>query len=76
MNRSFARPTPTLILTGGTSTATLAAILASQLSWLTKPAEPDMIAEALVRLVENDDMHVAVIDDPVSSDRHAKGIES
>jgi len=76
MNRSFARPTPALILTGGTSTATLAAILASQLSWLTKPAEPDMIAEALVRLVENDDMHVAVIDDPVSSDRHAKGIES
>jgi ActR/RegA family two-component response regulator len=55
MERGIARDIPALILTGGTDTATLAAILASRLSWLTKPAEPDMIAAALARLIAKDD---------------------
>jgi CheY-like chemotaxis protein/anti-sigma regulatory factor (Ser/Thr protein kinase) len=74
MARRFARSTPALILTGGTDTSTLATILASQLSWLTKPAEPDMIAEALARLMEKADPRGAAIDDPAPPDAQANGI--
>ncbi len=44
-------PVPALILTGGTDAVTLAAVLATGRPWLTKPAEPDDVANALERLI-------------------------
>ena len=57
MERHYARKIPALILTGGTDTATLAAIIGSRLVWLTKPADPDMIAAALGSLVTRQGIH-------------------
>lgn len=51
MERKLRRTIPGLILTGGTDSATLEIVIGSGVPWLTKPANPDMIAEALARLV-------------------------
>ena len=37
--------------TGGTDTAILATIAAGRLPWLTKPADPNMIAQALAQTI-------------------------
>ena len=42
---------PALILTGGTDAATLAAVMRIGRPWLTKPADPDEVASALVDLI-------------------------
>ncbi|MGH6816657.1 MAG: ATP-binding protein [Hyphomicrobiaceae bacterium] len=52
MERQLGRSIPTLILTGGTDRATLAAVMATGRPWLTKPADPEAIAAALVALVK------------------------
>jgi DNA-binding response OmpR family regulator len=54
MRAAAAKEMPGLILTGGTDASTLAAVMASGVPWLTKPAEPDMIAGALAKLVAGD----------------------
>jgi signal transduction histidine kinase/ActR/RegA family two-component response regulator len=51
MERQMLRKIPGLILTGGTDTATLATVINSRLLWLTKPADPELIAGALAGLV-------------------------
>ena len=44
-------PIRALILTGGTDAATLAAVMGTGRPWLTKPAEPDDVADALSKLM-------------------------
>ena len=51
MERQMLRRIPGLILTGGTDTATLATVINSRLLWLTKPADPEVIAGALAGLI-------------------------
>ncbi|WP_170937001.1 MULTISPECIES: ATP-binding protein [Rhodomicrobium] len=57
MEGKLLKKIPVLVLTGGTDRSTLKAVLASRLPWLTKPADPEMIAEALARLVARRDIH-------------------
>jgi ActR/RegA family two-component response regulator len=51
MERTFLRKFPGLILTGGTDAATLAAVASSGVRWLTKPADPDIIASVLAGVI-------------------------
>lgn len=51
MEAKFLRTIPGLILTGGTDPTTLAAVIASGRSWLTKPADPDVVAAAIAGIV-------------------------
>jgi CheY-like chemotaxis protein len=45
-------PIPSLILTGGTDSETLSAVMATGRPWLIKPADPDAVARQLKELVE------------------------
>jgi signal transduction histidine kinase/ActR/RegA family two-component response regulator len=47
MSRKFSRNVPTLILSGGTDSETLAALSNSGRPWLTKPADPELIVATL-----------------------------
>jgi signal transduction histidine kinase/ActR/RegA family two-component response regulator len=51
MERKFRRRIPGLILTGGTDATTLAAVANSGARWLTKPADPDVLASALAGMM-------------------------
>jgi signal transduction histidine kinase/ActR/RegA family two-component response regulator len=51
MEVKFLRKIPGLILTGGTDAVTLATVIASGRSWLTKPADPDIVAAAIAGIV-------------------------
>jgi signal transduction histidine kinase/ActR/RegA family two-component response regulator len=51
MEVRFLRKIPGLILTGGTDAATLATVIASGRSWLTKPADPDILAAAIAGIL-------------------------
>lgn len=51
MEVKFLRTIPGLILTGGTDAITLATVIASGRSWLTKPADPDIVAAAIAGIV-------------------------
>jgi signal transduction histidine kinase/ActR/RegA family two-component response regulator len=58
MERKFLRKIPSLILTGGTDKTTLAAVANSGVRWLTKPADPDVLASALAAMVARRDMNM------------------
>ncbi len=47
MSRKLDKFIPTVILSGGTDSATLAALARSGRPWLTKPADPELIAATL-----------------------------
>ena len=49
--RSRGLSIPALILTGGTDAATLTTVIKTKRPWLTKPAEPDAVANALAALI-------------------------
>jgi signal transduction histidine kinase/ActR/RegA family two-component response regulator len=51
MERAFLRKFPGLILTGGTDAVTLAAVTTSGVTWLTKPADPDIVASVLAGVI-------------------------
>jgi hypothetical protein len=56
MERKLRRRIPGLILTGGTDATTLAAVASSGVRWLTKPADPDVLASALAGMVARRNM--------------------
>ncbi len=56
MERTFSRKIPGLVLTGGTDAATLAAVANSGVKWLTKPADPDVVAGAIASIVDRSDI--------------------
>jgi signal transduction histidine kinase/ActR/RegA family two-component response regulator len=56
MERKYFRKIPGLILTGGTDATTLAAMTTSGVPWLTKPADPDVLASALAGIVATRNM--------------------
>lgn len=51
LERMLGRPLPTLVLTGATDAESLAARMRSGRPWLTKPADPDIIAGVLAELL-------------------------
>jgi signal transduction histidine kinase/CheY-like chemotaxis protein len=57
MERKLTKRLPGLILTGGTDSATLTAIIASDLPWLTKPAEPEAIVKTLAEVMAKHRAH-------------------
>jgi signal transduction histidine kinase/ActR/RegA family two-component response regulator len=58
MEAKLFRKIPGLILTGGTDAATLATVIASGRSWLTKPADPDIVAAAIAGIVARGEIEV------------------
>jgi CheY-like chemotaxis protein len=64
MSTKLGGPIPAVILSGGTDSATLAALAKSGRPWLTKPADPELIVAALSAVLKarkeaNDDINVA-----------------
>lgn len=53
IERELGSALPSLVLSGGTDSATMAKLVATGRPWLTKPADPDVIAETLARLVSS-----------------------
>ena len=53
IERKFGRALPTLVLTGATDAERLAELVNSGRRWLTKPADPDMIAAVLGELIDD-----------------------
>lgn len=51
MEGKFLRKIPGLLLTGGTDAPTLGTVIASGRAWLTKPADPDIVAAAIAGIL-------------------------
>jgi DNA-binding response OmpR family regulator len=53
MSRKLDRSIPAIILSGGTDSATLAALAKSGRPWLTKPADPELIVATLSAILKS-----------------------
>ena len=60
MERTLRKKVPGLILTGGTDAATLAAVATGGVRWLTKPADPDVVAGAIAGIISRPNMELDV----------------
>jgi signal transduction histidine kinase/ActR/RegA family two-component response regulator len=58
--RQAGRPIPSLVLSGATDRETLTELATSGLPWLTKPADPDVIAAAVLQLCTRTATHVPI----------------
>jgi signal transduction histidine kinase/ActR/RegA family two-component response regulator len=63
MSGKLGRPIPAVILSGGTDSATLAALAKSGRPWLTKPADPELIVAALGAVLKGRKASTSDVDD-------------
>jgi DNA-binding response OmpR family regulator len=77
IERTLHKKVPGLILTGGTDAATLAAIATGGVRWLTKPADPDVIAGAIAGIISRPviELDVQRTEPPALQNRASPGAE-
>ena len=65
--RKLGRHIPTLFITGGTDAKTLTELMATGRPWLTKPASPEAVRNALARLIPQHPAQAPPVEDQAPS---------